>query len=284
MQQAVKDRGGDDAVAEHGSPLAHGAIAGYQHRAPLVTSRHQLEEQMCRVRLKRQVSKFVHNQELRLSEVNQAFLEPAGVMRFGERGHHRRSGGEQRRVAVLDRFAPEGDGKVSLADSRRAEQQQRITVADPTAGGQLAHQLRVQRGLRRELEALERSYERKLGDRARHLDATLVLARDLRFAQQLHRVEQRELAPRGRVQQVIELIADRGQLQARQHARERFQIGSVGLHQAPPVSVSYSCSGRSSAGDAAAATSTPCGFGRGSAPTTPIKCSRRIDTRRCPAR
>lgn len=49
----------------------------------------------------------------------------------------------------------------------------------------------------------------------------LVFARHFCFAQQVHRVEQRELAPGGRVEQGVELIANRGQLQSRQH------LGSV---------------------------------------------------------
>ena len=111
--------------------------------------------------------------------------------------------------------------------------------------------------------------------RACHLDPTLVLARDFRFAEQLHGIEQRQLAAGGGVEQAIELVADCGQLQSRQHLRQHVRIGSRRFHQAPPVTASYSCKGRSNSGSAAGEGSCPfCGRGSGSLPTTPIRCSR----------
>jgi hypothetical protein len=46
VEQPVEDHGGDDRIAEHGSPLADGAVRGDQHGTALVASRDQLEEQM----------------------------------------------------------------------------------------------------------------------------------------------------------------------------------------------------------------------------------------------
>ncbi|MCZ8132596.1 MAG: hypothetical protein O9284_15035 [Steroidobacteraceae bacterium] len=90
--------------------------------------------------------------------------------------------------------------------------------------------LGVDRGLGVEVERVERAHARELGDRRAHLDAARVLAGDLGLAQEEDRVEQRQLPARRVFEQVGELVADRGQLEPRQHAHERV----VGDHGAPP--------------------------------------------------
>ena len=105
------------------SPFAHGAIAGHQHRAALVAPRYELEEQVRSVGFQRQVAEFIHDQQLRLRVVHQTLLQPAYVMRLGQRRNECRRRGEQRRVAVLDRFAAERDGKMRFAHAGRPEQQ-----------------------------------------------------------------------------------------------------------------------------------------------------------------
>src|SRR5690606_23329018 len=136
----------------------------------------------------------------------------------------------------------EGHREMGLAHSGWAEQQERIPIADPAAGSELLDELGIEGWLGVELEALERAHEGELGDGTRHLDAPLVLARDLGLAEELHGVEQRELAPASGIQEAVELIADGGEFEAREHARERFEIGIVGrcLHQPPPTTASYS--------------------------------------------
>ena len=82
-----------------------------------------------------------------------------------------------------------------------------------------------------------------------------------------------DMARVNRIQQAIELIADGGQLQARQHPHQRIRISGRRFQKAPPVTASYSCNGRSSSGGASG-TAGACGRGRGSLPTMPIRCSR----------
>jgi hypothetical protein len=70
-----------------------------------------------------------------------------------------------------------------------------------------------------------------VGDLDRHLDAPLVLAGDLALAQEADRLAQGQLAPGGLVEQRVELIADRRQLQPGQHADQGLVVER---HHQPP--------------------------------------------------
>jgi len=87
---------------------------------------------------------------------------------------------------------------------------------------------------------------REVGDLPRHRDAPLVLARDLALTKEGERLTQGELAPRRFVDEVVELIANGGELEARQPTGEGLMVD--GHDQPPPATLSYSASGRSSAG------------------------------------
>jgi len=161
MQQPVEDRGGDDGVSEHAAPLADRAIAGDQHAAALVAARHQLEEQMRRIGLERQVAELIHDQQLGLGEMPQALLDPALGLGLGELRHQARGGDKEHRVAGQDRLAAERYRQVCLADAGRAQQQHRLAVGDKAPGGEFADLLLVERGLGGEVEAVEIADERE---------------------------------------------------------------------------------------------------------------------------
>ncbi|UGA48811.1 hypothetical protein HU230_0028095 [Bradyrhizobium quebecense] len=107
----------------------------------------------------------------------------------------------------------------------------------------------------------------------------MILARDLTFAQQDQRLTRRQVRARRLVEQAVELIADAGELQSRQHGIERigrcFGCLLCARHQKlPPITASYSVSGRNNecGGDdpgTAAAVS-----GRRTAPLRPATPSR----------
>src|SRR3546814_12772663 len=67
--------------------------------------------------------------------------------------------------------------------------------------------------------AVELAHGGEVGDLDRHLDAPLVLAGDLALAQEADRLAQGHLAPGGLVEQGVELVADRRQLQPGQIGR-----------------------------------------------------------------
>jgi hypothetical protein len=110
--------------------------------------------------------------------------------------------------------------------------------------------LGVDRGLRLEVEGGEFFHRREVRELQRHLDAAMVLAGDLALAQQRLRLARRQVRARRLVEQIVELVADAGELQPRQHFVEpvgRHVEGSVrARHQKPPpIAASYSVSGRS---------------------------------------
>jgi hypothetical protein len=119
----------------------------------------------------------------------------------------------------------------------------------PAAGGELADLAWIERGLGGKIEAVEVANHREVGDLARHLDAPFILTGDLAFDQKGQRLAQGQLALGRLVQQTVELVTDRGQLQPRQRARQVLMVEAH--HQPPPAARSYSASGRNNAGGGA---------------------------------
>src|SRR5262249_52185818 len=81
----------------------------------------------------------------------------------------------------------------------------------------------------------------------------MILARDLALAQQDQRLTRRQVRARRLVEQVVELVADTGELQSRQHGVERisrcFGCSLCARHQKlPPTTASYSARGRNKEG------------------------------------
>jgi hypothetical protein len=83
-------------------------------------------------------------------------------------------------------------------------------------------------------------HERELGDAHAHLDPSLLPSGDLGIAQQGQCLPQTELSPRGIVQQRVQPVPDRRQLEAAQHIRQHVRSA----HQRPPATASYSAKGR----------------------------------------
>lgn len=127
-------------------------------------------------------AKFIDDQQLGLTVVAQAFIQPALGVRLTEGGHQHRGGAEAHRLPAGDALATQGDRQVGLADPRRAEQPHALAVADPAPGGQLAQLFGIDRGLGVVVEALQGAHEREFGLRQTQLDAPLVLVRDLGLA------------------------------------------------------------------------------------------------------
>ena len=63
VQQPIEDSGGHHCVTEHLAPLADRPVAGLQQAAAFVAAGDQLEEQVGRTRLRRQVAQLVDGLE-----------------------------------------------------------------------------------------------------------------------------------------------------------------------------------------------------------------------------
>jgi hypothetical protein len=65
VQESVEDRGRDHWVGEHHAPFGNTAVGRDQHGAGFVAPADQLEEEVCRIGLQRQVTEFIDDQKLR---------------------------------------------------------------------------------------------------------------------------------------------------------------------------------------------------------------------------
>lgn len=84
-----------------------------------------------------------------------------------------------------------------------------------------------------------------------HLDAAMIPARDLTLARQYQRLTRRQVRARRLVEQVVELVADAGELRSHQHGLEPIDGASVlyAHHQKlPPIAAPYSAKGRNNEG------------------------------------
>ena len=74
---------------------------------------------MRRIRLERQITKFIDDQQLGLGIVCQALVQPAIGMRLGKLGHQCRRRREQHGVACHDRLPGDGTGQKGLPRAGR---------------------------------------------------------------------------------------------------------------------------------------------------------------------
>ena len=140
-----------------------------------------------------------------------------------------------------------------LADTGRPEQQHVLAVGDPARRGEVTDLLGIDRRLGVEVEASEFLDGGEVRELQRHVDAAVILARDLAFAQEHQRLPRRQVCACRFVEKVVELIADAGELEPDEHLVEpirRYFGRFLGArHQKlPPTMASYSASGLSSAG------------------------------------
>ena len=104
-------------------------------------------------------------------------------------------------------------GQVGLADARRAQEQDGLAIGDEPPRRQIPDLASIHRRLGGEVEAGQVAAEGEAGEAEAHLDATLILAGDLALAEQGQGLADRQLAPARLVDQAVDLIADRRQLQ-----------------------------------------------------------------------
>src|SRR5258708_6443022 len=80
MHETVNHGGGHGVVTEDLAPAAEGFVGADDQAGPLVSGRHQLEEQVGGLALERDVAHFVDDDERESSETTQLVLEFAGVV------------------------------------------------------------------------------------------------------------------------------------------------------------------------------------------------------------
>ena len=114
-------------------------------------------------------------------------------------------------------------------------------------GGQPPDLRLVDQRLRAVVEADEVAHEGKAGKAEAHLDPALILAGDFPLAKHRQRFADRQVSAPGLIDQVVELVADRRQLQPCQHPLQMV-LHVRRHHHDPPAAASYALNGRNSGG------------------------------------
>ena len=86
VQEAVEEGGGHHGVAEDLAPLGEAPVGREDHRAPLVSSVDQLEEQAAAIGDDWQVADLIDDQERSAAEEADLVAQPALALGLGERG------------------------------------------------------------------------------------------------------------------------------------------------------------------------------------------------------
>ncbi|EPX76414.1 DNA helicase IV [Salipiger mucosus DSM 16094] len=192
-----------------------------------------------------------------LGKVRQLLLQFPVRVRLGQSGDQRHGRDEEHGIARHDHLPAYGDSKVGLAHPGRPKQEHGLAVRYEAPGGQVANLSLVDRRLGLKVEAGEIPHEGEAGQAEAHLDPPLILAGYLPLAEQRQSLSDRHLTTPGLVEEPVELVADRGQLEPCQHPLEMVR-GLEGHHQAPPATASYSLRGRRSSGDTGASSASVC--------------------------
>jgi hypothetical protein len=119
--------------------------------------------------------------------------------------------------------------------------------------GQVADLVRIDRRLCFEVEARKLLHGREVCKLPRHLDAAVILALILLCKSEIARLTRRQVRARRLIEQVVELVADAGELQSRQRRVERIGrcLGCflcARNQKFPPIAASYSARGRNNEG------------------------------------
>jgi hypothetical protein len=173
VQEPVEERGGHHRVGEDLAPLGKAPVRGEDHRAPLVASVDQLEEQAAAIGHDRQVADLVDDQERSAAEEADLVAQPALALGLGERGNEVGKGDEVDAAPGLDRLDSEGDRKVALARAGRPEQVDDLMAVDEVELGEGQDAVAVERRLEGEVEAGKRLDGREPGHTPAELGRTI---------------------------------------------------------------------------------------------------------------
>ncbi len=96
---------------------------------------------MCGIGLKGQIAEFVDDQELWLGKLREPLVKPAFAVSFGKLRNDRRGCDELHGMPSQDRFTPQRDRQVRLANARRSKQQHVLAIGNPARASKLTYLL-----------------------------------------------------------------------------------------------------------------------------------------------
>src|SRR3954454_6989143 len=167
VDEAVDHGGGHDVVGEDLAPAPERLVAGADEGGAFVAGRDELEEQVRRLGLERDVADLVDDQQRVAAEADQLWLQSAGGVGVGEAGDPLAGGGERDPVPGL--AGPDGqpDGQVGLAGARWAEEDHVLAGGDEVQGVQVGDEVAAQSAGVVEVDLLQGLAGREPGGRMR---------------------------------------------------------------------------------------------------------------------
>jgi site-specific DNA recombinase len=163
VDQAVDHGGGHRGVAEHLTPPAERLVGAHDEARPLVAGAHELEEEVGRLRLERDVAHLVTDEQRDAPQPVELLVELPCAVGDAEAVHPLPGGGEGDPVAGLAGPDADGDRQMRLARPRRPEEDRVGPRLDEVERAEVGHHLSSDRALVVEVELLERLVSREAG-------------------------------------------------------------------------------------------------------------------------
>ncbi len=103
VRQAVQQGRCHAFALEDLTPVAERQVAGQQQAAAFVAVGENLKQQLCAAAAERQVSEFIHDQQIRAIQLRQKTIEQVRLLLLFEQVHQSRGGEEADRVTLATR-------------------------------------------------------------------------------------------------------------------------------------------------------------------------------------
>ena len=143
MQEPVEQRGDGGGVAEELAPLVDRPVGGEHRRGPLVAAHNQLEQVLGGGLEQLAHAEVVDDEQVRAGQLGEVVLAGVGERRLGEFFEEGVRFAVEDAVALLDRGAPDRLGKMTLARTGLADQEDVLALCDEACGGELEDECAV---------------------------------------------------------------------------------------------------------------------------------------------
>lgn len=193
VQEAIKQCGRDDGIAEDISPFGKAAVCGQDHRALLVSSVDEVEEEIAAAGHDGEIADLVDDEQRRAAEEEQAFAKASFSLGLGETCDEFCKRAEVDAPAGFDRLDAESDGQVALVGSWRAEKVYDFAAGDEPELGKCQDAVAVERGLEGEVEAGQRLDRPEASHAERRLDPAVLAQREFFRQENVDGFEGRDL-------------------------------------------------------------------------------------------
>ena len=189
VEQAVKQRRGDDRIAKDVTPFGEAAIGREDHRAAFVACGDELEEQITAAGHDRQVADLVDDQQRGPGKEPDAFMQSTFALGAGKLTEQIGQCAEIDAAACLHRLDTERDRQVAFSRAWRPQEVDDFVACDEAELGQRQDPIAIERGLEGEVEPGERFDGGEATHAQRRLDAAVLAQRQFLGEQDVDRLQ-----------------------------------------------------------------------------------------------